>query len=245
MTLYEKAREVADDYSKKLLRKRWQSHLLAAKLLDLRDRNHWTQAEVATRAGISESAVRNYEQQKSTPKQGHLEALARAFGIRPEALRLYDIDSMPLNAMVQIGETYGLEPAYDERFAYLRPTNDIMSNALYKWAVQYRALKEEVIDRDWYEEWKDKFYVEYSERDFPLRYRSTPEGTEPLGLGRTSSSLMLSSVFGRSMASRRTILPLLLGRRNQLFAATSKRSAFHRIPNLLFWRMFSALLKVL
>lgn len=182
MTLYEKAREVADDYSKKLLRKRWQSHLLAAKLLDLRDRNHWTQAEVATRAGISESAVRNYEQQKSTPKQGHLEALARAFGIRPEALRLYDIDSMPLNAMVQLGETYGLEPAYDERFAYLRPTNDIMSNALYKWAVQYRALKEEVINRDWYEEWKDKFYVEYSERDFPLRYRSTPEGTEPLGL---------------------------------------------------------------
>lgn len=132
MTLYEKAREVADDYSKKLLRKRWQSHLLAAKLLDLRDRNHWTQAEVATRAGISESAVRNYEQQKSTPKQGHLEALARAFGIRPEALRLYDIDSMPLNDMVQLGETYGLEPAYDERFAYLRPTNDIMSNALYK-----------------------------------------------------------------------------------------------------------------
>ena len=84
--------------------------------------------------------------------------------------------------MVQLGETYGLEPAYDERFAYLRPTNDNMSNALYKWAVQYRALKEEVIDRDWYEEWKDKFYVEYSERDFPLRYRSTPEGTEPFGL---------------------------------------------------------------
>lgn len=70
MTLYEKAREVADDYSKKLLRKRWQSHLLAAKLLDLRDRNHWTQAEVATRAGISESAVRNMNSKSRRQNRG-------------------------------------------------------------------------------------------------------------------------------------------------------------------------------
>ena len=40
MTLYEKALDIADDYSKKLLHKRWQSHLFAAKLLDLRSRNH-------------------------------------------------------------------------------------------------------------------------------------------------------------------------------------------------------------
>lgn len=180
MTLYEKARDIADDYSKKLLRKRWQSHLLAAKLLDLRSRNHWTQAEVASRAGISESAIRNYEQQKSTPKQGHLEALAHAFGIRPEALRLYDIDLMPLNALIQLGETYGLMPAYDERFAYLRPTNSFMTEALHKWAVQYRLLKEGDIDRNWYEEWKDEFNVEYFEGDFPLKYRLTSEGAEPI-----------------------------------------------------------------
>lgn len=41
MTLYEKAQDIADDYSKKLLRKRWQSRLFAAKLFDLRSRNHY------------------------------------------------------------------------------------------------------------------------------------------------------------------------------------------------------------
>ena len=41
MTLYEKALGITDDYSKKLLRKRWQSHLFAEKLLDLRSRNHY------------------------------------------------------------------------------------------------------------------------------------------------------------------------------------------------------------
>ncbi|WP_234966776.1 helix-turn-helix transcriptional regulator [Olsenella urininfantis] len=71
-------------------------------------------------------------------------------------------------------------PAYDERFAYLRPTSDFMSEALHKWAVQYHLLKEEDIDLNWYEEWKDEFNAEYSERDFPLRYRVTPEEVEPI-----------------------------------------------------------------
>ncbi len=138
--------------------------------------SHSSQFSTATRPSGRPSG----QQQKSTPKQGHLEALAHAFGIRPEALRIYDIDLMPLNALIQLGETYGLMPAYDERFAYLRPTSDFMSEALHKWAVQYHLLKEEDIDLNWYEEWKDEFNAEYSERDFPLRYRVTPEEVEPI-----------------------------------------------------------------
>ena len=83
--------------------KYWQSYLLAAKLRDLRSREHLTQAETAKRAGISESTLRNYELQKSSPKQSHLEALSKTFDVRPEALRLYDIDMFPANALFEPG----------------------------------------------------------------------------------------------------------------------------------------------
>ena len=51
------------------------------------------------------------------------EALAGAFHVRPEALRIYDISAVPANGLFQLGETYGLKPRSDERFAVLEPTN--------------------------------------------------------------------------------------------------------------------------
>ena len=178
MSLFDAAAELAKDYSRELSGKRWQSYLFAAKLRDLRLREGWTQKEVATRAGISESAVRNYEQQKSNPKQGHLESLARAFGIRPEALRLYDFeaDSIQANAIFQLGETYGLKPGSDKRFALLSPANGFMESAFAEWARQYNALKDGLIDRVQYERWKDGFCADFSREDFPFRYERIANG---------------------------------------------------------------------
>ena len=182
MSLYDVARTLVNDYSRTQTGKRWQSYLLSAKLRDLRTRQRLTQSEVAERAGISESAVRNYEQQKSTPKQAHLEALAAAFRVRPEALRLYDIDLIPANALFQLGEIYGLEPRSDKRFAYFKPTNDYMADVLSVWASKYTDLKLETIERDSYEQWKDEFYQTFDPADFPLRYEvvnGSREAIEP------------------------------------------------------------------
>lgn len=178
MSLFDAAAELAKDYSRELTGKRWQSYLFAAKLRDLRLREAWTQKEVATRADISESAVRNYEQQKSNPKQGHLESLAKAFGVRPEALRLYDFEagSVQANALFQLGETYGLKPGSDKRFALLSPTNEFMENAFAEWARQYDALKDGLIDHVQYERWKDGFCADFSREDFPFRYERIANG---------------------------------------------------------------------
>ncbi len=178
MGLFDAAEELAKDYSRELSGKRWQSYLFAAKLRDLRLREGWTQKEVATRAGISESAVRNYEQQKSNPKQGHLESLAKAFGVRPEALRLYDFEagSIQANAIFQLGEIYGLKPGSDKRFALLSPTNEFTENAFAEWVRQYDALKDGLIDRVQYERWKDEFCADFSREDFPYRYERIANG---------------------------------------------------------------------
>lgn len=171
MSLWDFAQDTIGDFSHSLAKKRWQSRLISAKLRDLRFRMHLTQAEVAKRAGISESAVQNYELMRSTPKEAHLEALAKAFNIRPEALRIYDIDFMPANALIQLGDAYGLKPhSSDKRFAYLSASNDFMNSFLRKWSTQYLNYKNGDIEAFHYEQWKDQFAQDYDPANFPLRY---------------------------------------------------------------------------
>lgn len=171
MSLWDFAQDTIGDFSHSLAKKRWQSRLISAKLRDLRFRMHLTQAEVAKRAGISESAVQNYELMRSTPKEAHLEALAKAFNIRPEALRIYDIDFMPANALIQLGDVYGLKPhSSDKRFAYLSASNDFMNSFLRKWLTQYLNYKNGDIEAFHYEQWKDQFAQDYDPANFPLRY---------------------------------------------------------------------------
>lgn len=180
MSLYDVARTLVNDYTRSQAGKLWQSYLFSAKLRDLRARLGITQAEAAERSGISESAIRNYEQQKSTPKQRQLEALAYGLGIRPEALKLYDIDLIPANALFQLGETYGLKPRYDDRFAILEPRTAYMADFLAAWRERYAALRGETVTRNEYEQWKDEFSSEFDPAEFPLRYKETGQGFEPI-----------------------------------------------------------------
>ena len=171
MSLWDFAQDTIGDFSHSLAKKRWQSRLISAKLRDLRFRMHLTQAEVAKRAGISESAVQNYELMRSTPKEAHLEALAKAFNIRPEALRIFDLDFMPANALIQLGDVYGLKPhSSDKRFAYLTASNEFMNSFLRKWSTQYLNYKNGDIETFHYEQWKDQFAQDYDPANFPLRY---------------------------------------------------------------------------
>lgn len=171
MSLFEFARDRADDYAHALATKRWQSSLLSAKLRDLRARSGVTQAQAASMAGISETAVRNYELMRSTPKEGHLEALARAFDIRPEALRLYDIDYIPAHALFQLGEVYGLRPVSDRpEFSCLVPTNAFMRDMLGVWSEKYDEYRDGDASASDYEWWKDRFFADFDMADFPLRY---------------------------------------------------------------------------
>lgn len=171
MSLMDHAHDRASDLSHSLAAKRWQSRLLSAKLRDLRRRSGLTQLEVAERAGISDAAVHNYETMRSTPKQGHLEALASVFDVRPESLRLFDFEYIPASALIQLGETYGLEPvSSDARFAYLRPANGFMARFLGEWLERYRGYRDGEMGPDDYERWKDRYSAEFDMAEFPLRY---------------------------------------------------------------------------
>lgn len=57
-----------------------------SRIRELRTRRGLLQRELAEMAGVTESAVRNYELGLRTPRPQHLEALARALGVAPAAL---------------------------------------------------------------------------------------------------------------------------------------------------------------
>lgn len=161
---------IVKDYSHELSRKKWALSLFSDKLLGLRVRKQLTQNDVSKRSGINVSTIRNYEQMKSFPKEDHLIALAKAFDIRPEALRIVDIDLTPANALFQLGETYGLRPVSNPNYAYLIPENSFMESFFHKWAIQYQNLKNKDIDLAWYEDWKDNFEADFNPTDFLNRY---------------------------------------------------------------------------
>ena len=52
-----------------------------SRIRELRTRRGLLQRELAEMAGVTESAVRNYELGLRTPRPQHLEALARALGV--------------------------------------------------------------------------------------------------------------------------------------------------------------------
>lgn len=163
---------IVRDESDKQASKRWHAHLLSEKIRGLRLLCHLTQAEVADRMGVSESAVRNYELMKALPNEEHIELMAKAFDVRPECLRLYDfgVSSVFANSIFQLADVYGLIPSRDSRFACLRPNNSFMRRFLEEWGYRYVELRDGKSDRKTYELWKDSYNAAFDLAEFPKRF---------------------------------------------------------------------------
>lgn len=148
---------------------------LAFKLQSLRAAAGKTQREVAQEAGIDESTVRNYELARRVPSPEHLPGLARALEVMPEALIAYDFEekstAAALYALIQLSDTYGLEPKAEGNAAWIAPTGDFMTTSIERWAVAYDDLcKSEDAIRDRYERWKNNFHEAFDKGDFPGVY---------------------------------------------------------------------------
>lgn len=64
-----------------------------SRIRELRTRHGLLQRELAEMAGVTESAVRNYELGLRTPRPQQLEALARALGVAPDTLADYGVET--------------------------------------------------------------------------------------------------------------------------------------------------------
>lgn len=87
-----------------------------SRMRGLRMRRGLLQRELAEMAGVTESAVRNYELGLRTPRPQHLEALARAFGVAPAALADYGVETArdALEVLFRLEEGFGARPEADD-----------------------------------------------------------------------------------------------------------------------------------
>lgn len=121
-----------------------------------------TQAQLAERCGLSDSAIRNYELGNRTPSEAHLEMIAEALEIAPEALYEVRIDSarQALEYLFRIDEELGLKPVRDGEGDIVlavnrgNPKAPKLSMALKTWMLQLDRLESGEMSQVEYEAWK-------------------------------------------------------------------------------------------
>jgi len=108
---------------------------------------------------LSESALRSYELGDRNPKPKHLEMIAVALEIRPEALTDFGIltNEQAIHALFRFEETGRLEPDTLGSKGCLVPQNRLMREFLRDWAKKKNELQGGKITEDEYEEWKDAY----------------------------------------------------------------------------------------
>lgn len=109
-------------------------------------------------AGISESALRGYELGARYPKEKHLDALARALRVRPEAFNSYGIVTGLefIHALFNCESSFRLEP--DERgYAYVTSQDRTIWQALQDWGLMRSQLRDGAITESEYEDWKASY----------------------------------------------------------------------------------------
>lgn len=124
-----------------------------------------TQMGLAERCGLSDSAIRNYELGNRMPSEAHLERIADALEIAPEALYEVRVDSarQALEYLFRIDEELGLKPVQDDEGKVLLavdPENrkaPKLSAALNVWMRQLKMLEEGKTTQAEYESWKGSF----------------------------------------------------------------------------------------
>ena len=67
---------------------------VSEKISQLRKDRGLTQVQLAKLVGVTDAAIRSYESGSRKPKEEHLRRMAKALGIRQEALAEYGVTSL-------------------------------------------------------------------------------------------------------------------------------------------------------
>ena len=135
-----------------------------SRIRELRTRRGLLQRELAEMAGVTESAVRNYELGLRTPRPQHLEALARALGVAPAALADYGVETArdAIEVLFRLEESFGARPEADASGARVAvdpaaPGAQTLDAAVRAWAAMRARRDSGEISEEEYLDWKRGF----------------------------------------------------------------------------------------
>lgn len=132
---------------------------ITSKIYKHRKRLGMTQAELAEKAGLSESAIRSYELGNRIPKPGHREAIAKALEINPKALDDFygeDVDAT-IQCLMDMESNDMIRPVLIDGIAYLMPMQVDIETGVQEWAEKQLEYAFQGLDDDEYATWKDSY----------------------------------------------------------------------------------------
>ena len=132
---------------------------ITEKILKHRKRLGMTQAELAEKAGLSESAIRSYELGNRVPKSAHRKAIAKALGINPKTLDDFfgeDVDAT-IQCLMDMETNDMLRPVLIDGIAYLMPMQVDMETGVQEWAEKQLEYAYQGLDDEDYSSWKDSY----------------------------------------------------------------------------------------
>ena len=147
-----------------------------SKMRQIRIRKGMSTADLGSKCGITDSAVRHYEGDLRLPKDDKLGEIAAALGVDVSALYDRKIESISdimhilfeIEADGYVAPTnFSAEP-HSTRTAYgVRTMNEVLNEAMERWCEQRELWETEQISDDEYRNWQDAFPKQYETEVHP------------------------------------------------------------------------------
>lgn len=141
---------------------------IGRKLLELRKSRNLTQAELGKQVGVSEAAIRSYETGARKPKEKHLVKIAKALGVKQEALKEYNVQGKDeiVHYLMSLEDGYRfLYPVEIEGSRYLKFNGGDMIKWMNAWYEKLKALEKREITQEEFDAWRDSYtckkFVDY------------------------------------------------------------------------------------
>lgn len=118
-----------------------------------------TQAELAEKTGLSETAIRSYELGNRNPKDGHRKVIAKALGVSPDYLREHaDYDESAVMHFLMEMEGIGyIKPILINSVAYIAPIQANLEDSVQEWAEHEFEYAADNLSEEDYLDWKAEY----------------------------------------------------------------------------------------
>ena len=118
-----------------------------------------TQAELAEKTGLSETAIRSYELGNRNPKDGHRKVIAKALGVSPDYLREHEDydESAVMHFLMEMEGAGQVRPILIDGIAYIMPIQANLEESVQKWAEREFEYAAGNLSEEDYLRWKAEY----------------------------------------------------------------------------------------
>lgn len=118
-----------------------------------------TQAELAEKTGLSETAIRSYELGNRNPKDGHREVIAKTLEVSPDYLREHEDynESAVMHFLMEMEGIGYIRPILIDGVAYIMPIQANLEDSVQEWAEQEFEFATGNLSEEDYLHWKAEY----------------------------------------------------------------------------------------